>query len=700
MSRLTDLLRQVRGTDAQLGADLEKEFSALTKRRSFGLVFERHQPEAVELPGQPIRRGAKVRVLQPRGETSKGDSRLWRVDSIESDLTGKQIAQLVELVKEAPERTTAPVEDLVVVAEFEDKIYPGLVETGRVERGGDKPFHTVINAENFHALEMLTYTHRGMVDLIYIDPPYNTGNEWIYNDKYVASSDDYRHSKWLAFMERRLLQASTLLSTTGALCISIGSDEVHRLKLLVEQTFPQLTVQVITVQVTAGGKATAGVNTLNEYLICATNEDFLPGPTSFTGGVARTPWEGLVLAGFDRTQRPNQAYPIFVDAESGAVHSVGRSLAAQQRDGSYVGTTEDFSFEVTPPAGTVALWPITLKGEERVWRLAPDRFEGDWAKGYIKVSPNRRKGERNLFSVQYLPAGVISKVENGEIQILGYEEGVPTLQLGENRTVGAALPSIWTEGGFRTSVGTDHLKFVLGDKRFPYPKPVPLIADIVRGFAPNKEDAVILDYFGGSGTLLEAVMAANDGDGGSRQAVLITNNEVSADDSSKLRAAGHRKGELIWESKGVFEYVARPRIKTVVSGMRPDGTKISDGFNENVNFLNLTYESPLSVRHNRVFERIAPMLWLRAGSEGRIINDLGARGWDVSSNYGVLENVDNANAFLDEILGVKTIRIAFVITDDDAAFQMIYRELPSTLETVQLYKSYLQNFEINQGRGF
>ena len=242
MSRLTDLLRQVRGTDAQLGADLEKEISALTKRRSFGLVFERHQPEAVELPGQSIRRGAKVRVLQPRGETAKGDSRLWRVDSIESDIAGKQIAQLIELVKEAPERTTALMEDLVIVAEFEDKIYPGLVETGRVERGGDKPFHTVINAENFHALEMLTYTHRGKVDAIYIDPPYNTGaRDWKYNNDYVEGDDDYRHSKWLAFMERRLLVARELLNPENSvLIVTIDEKEYLRLGMLLEQTFPEV----------------------------------------------------------------------------------------------------------------------------------------------------------------------------------------------------------------------------------------------------------------------------------------------------------------------------------------------------------------------------------------------------------------------------------------------------------------------------
>src|SRR5690606_14737937 len=169
-----------------------------------GLVFERHQPEAVELPHQPIRRGAKVRVLPARGEVKKGDQRLWRVESLEGYGDRKRIAHLIELTRDEPEQMDAVVEDLVVVAEFEDKIYPELIETGSVERGGDKPFHTVINSENFHALERLTYTHISRIDVIYVDPPHDTGAcDWKYNNDYVEGDDDYRHSKWLAFIERR-----------------------------------------------------------------------------------------------------------------------------------------------------------------------------------------------------------------------------------------------------------------------------------------------------------------------------------------------------------------------------------------------------------------------------------------------------------------------------------------------------------------
>ena len=160
MSRLTTLIAQSKARDAALGEELELEFRALADRRAFGLNFERHTPETVDLPGRPVRRGDKVRVLPRHGSTARADPRLWKV----ADLSGRGPARTAAL--EALDGAAdadgnvgterAPVADLVVVAEFRDAVYPGLRSTGRVERGGDAPFHTVINGENFHALEALT----------------------------------------------------------------------------------------------------------------------------------------------------------------------------------------------------------------------------------------------------------------------------------------------------------------------------------------------------------------------------------------------------------------------------------------------------------------------------------------------------------------------------------------------------------------
>ena len=149
MSRLTDLIAQAKRKDTDLGRELEREFKALANRRAFGLNFERHRPESVELPGRPVRKGDKVRVLPPRGETKKGDLRLWKVRGL-SGKGAERMAQAELIGAVEPETQKVAVADLIVVAEFRDYIYPGLVSTGKVVRGGDKPFHTVINGENFH----------------------------------------------------------------------------------------------------------------------------------------------------------------------------------------------------------------------------------------------------------------------------------------------------------------------------------------------------------------------------------------------------------------------------------------------------------------------------------------------------------------------------------------------------------------------
>lgn len=193
VSRLTDLIAHVKAKDPQVALDLEAEFRALSGRRSFGLNFERHKPEEVDLPGRPIRRGDQVRILPARGSSEPGDQNLWKVVKTEK-VDGQRVARLQRREGETVLDEVAMIEDLVVVAGFGDPIYPGLVETGRVERGGtDDPYHTVINAENYHALRTLTYTHRGKVDCIYIDPPYNSGaKDWKYNNNYVEGDDLYR----------------------------------------------------------------------------------------------------------------------------------------------------------------------------------------------------------------------------------------------------------------------------------------------------------------------------------------------------------------------------------------------------------------------------------------------------------------------------------------------------------------------------
>ena len=145
-------------------------------------------------------------------------------------------------------------------------------------------------------------------------------------------------------------------------------------------------------------------------------------------------------------------------------------------------------------------------------------------------------------------------------------------------------------------------------------------------------------------------------------------------------------------------------------GQTPDGEPIkgdykftdefpmAEGFEENAEFFTLTYETPVSVSHNRAFARIAPLLWMRAGSEGRRIDAIPPAGWEVADTYGLLTDLDKATAFCKEVAAKDTIRIAYIVTDDDRRFQAVTRHLPDAVEPVRLYESYLSNFRFSMGR--
>lgn len=710
LSRLTELLRQARKADPQLGADLEAEFVALTKRRTFGLVFEQHQPEAVELPGRPVRRGDKVRVLPPRGETKSGDQRLWRVTRIDR-VDGQRVAHLAELDAEEPETQAVVVDDVVVVAEFRDRVYPGLVETGRVERGGDKPFHTVINAENYHALEMLTYTHRHSIDAIYIDPPYNTGaKDWKYNNNYVSSDDDYRHSKWLAFMERRLKIARELLNPDNSvLVVTIDEKEYLRLGLLLEQTFPEANMQMVTSSIKPSGSQRGDeFSRVEEFIFFVMFGEATPA-TSTTdmlravdedAKLATVTWHGLRRRGstdWKREHRPNGFYPLFISYEDGAIHSVGEPIPLSQERNS-----------VTSPEGTWAAWPLNPKGEEGRWQVSPSRLREQLAEGTAAL--RKADYDAGTASVVYLKDGDRTAVLSGAFEINGRDsEG--KLNILPTALATRKAKTMWVMPSHDASAhGTALLSRFLPNRKFPFPKSLYAVEDTLRFFVKDKPKAVVLDFFSGSGTTAQAVMRLNRQDGGRRQCISVTNNEVSADEQNRLRREGLRPGDAGWEALGICDYITKPRLTAAIAGQTPEGAPIkgdykftdefpmSEGFKENAAFFTLTYEASLSVRHNRAFERVAPMLWLRAGSRGRIICDLGEDGWDVAEAYGVLENLDQADEFVAAVNARDGIEIAYVVTDDDSSFQMVCRELHNGILPVRLYESYLQNFEINTGR--
>lgn len=698
MSRLSDLLAQVARLDPQLGSDLSREVKALSQRRQFGLNFERHQPESVEMPGRPVRRGDKVRVLPPRGSGDRGDDRLWFVRRV-ADGT----AQLVEIAAtDDPARTDCAVADLVVVAEFRDPIYPGLVSTGRVERGGDKPFHTVINAENFHALEALLYTHEGKVDAIYIDPPYNTGaRDWKYNNDYVDSEDAYRHSKWLAFMERRLKLAKRLLNPENSvLIVTIDEKEYLRLGMLLQQIFVESRTTMVSTSINSAGATRRGsFARAAEYAYFIQQGDSRPSALELSDewNAVKTKnkqdiyWSRLIRSGADsrRSDSPNQFYPVIVkNAPDGPVFvEVGDAWFGHRA-------------ERDVPEGHVALWPLRADGSEGRWRISAPALRELIAGGHARLG-GWRGGETTIY---YLKQGERAKVLRGDFTVTGRRADGSVVTDSSSYAVRFVPTDIWRITSHDAgNSGSRLLDRLLGGRKFPFPKSLYAVEDTLRFFVADKPEAVILDFFSGSGTTAHAVMRLNKQDGGRRQVISVTNNEVGADEQKRLREQGLRPGDPEWEALGICEYITKPRIESAITGRTPDGDPIkgdykftdefpmADGFEENAEFFTLTYEAPRTVAHHRSFEAIAPLLWLRAGATGRRI-DVPTETFDVAETYGVLFSVDAAADFV-RALG-QGIRLTFVVTDDERAFQLVCGELPDHVEPVRLYESYLTSFQI------
>lgn len=702
MSRLTHLLRQLASKDPQLAADLKREVEALSSRRAFGLNFERHIPETVELPGRPIRKGDKVRFLPERGkQPSSVDGRLWRVARVRRTDEGP-VADLIrqENPDTAPESTERRIEDLVVVAEFRDPIYPGLVSTGKIERGGDKPFHTVINAENYHALQALLYTHEGKVDAIYIDPPYNTGaRDWKYNNDYVDADDAYRHSKWLAMMERRLKLAKRLLNPSkSTLIVTIDEKEYLRLGLLLEQIFVDCRVQMVSVTVSPRSTSRANeFSRVDEYLFFVFVGDAGIEPLASSAADAEIRW--LYLRRTQRTlvrgSRPRQFYPIYVDQSSKRIVKIGEPMGLDER-------LED----VPAVPGTIPVFPINPDGLQLIWGLTGPSLQQALDSGYVRVSEGN---ENQPYTISYLSLPNIKKAETGRLKIVGTRPDgskIVTAPGGKNERP----TTVWRESRHDAGAyGTSLLRSLLPNRRFPFPKSLYAVEDALRLAVGSKHDAVILDFFAGSGTTAHAVMRLNRQDGGRRRTISVTNNEVSSDESEILRRRGLRPGDPEWEGLGICEYITKPRISAAVSGFTPerealqgeykfvDEFPMKEGFEENVEFFSLAYEAPRPVAHHRSFESIAPLLWMRAGSKGRRIQRA-LRDFDVADTYGILFDLDESQEFVAAIAKSESVRLAFIVTDDDLGFQTVCGELPSRVEAVRLYESYLTNFTINTGR--
>jgi adenine-specific DNA-methyltransferase len=689
MAAINDLLRQI--TDAPLRERLTQEFDRLNKNKKFGLVFEEHIPECTPLYGIPIRKGTNVALKT----------------GLVNDVY--VVLKIVEenalcLRKETGETSEITLSDLVAVAQFGEAIFPALSPIAKVKNAPDDTlWHTLIEAENYHALQLLEYLYPKQVDCIYIDPPYNTGvKDWKYNDHYVDASDNWRHSKWLSMMQKRLRIAKHLIFEKGVMVISIGYHELSRLMLLCEELFPDRQIVSVTVQ-TSGGTPSGGFNNLHEYLVFVTPTDFEPNPTIFTVGNTNAPFHKMTLSTFNQTQRPNQTYPIFIDIKNGNVVGCGLSLQERVRNGSYTGSLADFVFDYNEaPEGTVAIWPVTKKGDRCVWRLIPSRLMDDWQKGYIKVIHENSLRDSNRYSVQFLAEGIISKIESGQLRVAGTEDGCPTVIVEEFKSEGADIPTIWTNKLFYTTKGTDQIQKLLGSKAFSYPKPLDLIVEILRRVA--KPESLILDFFSGSGTTLHAVNLLNAEDGGNRRCIIVTNNEVSESETKRLLDAGLHPGDLEWENHGICRAVTWPRTVNTILGKREDGSPLEDEY-----YFNKAVEREM----DRSFYHLGDKTRLLSTSEKKQIVALLGRSklpqslvksdskFIVSENHtvSVLFDYDYCDEWLNSLENQDHIAEFYIVTREESDFKSAKERATELLGTItvteQLKRPISEGFATN-----
>jgi adenine-specific DNA-methyltransferase len=481
----------------------------------------------------------------------------------------------------------------VVVAEFRDLIYPGLVSTGKVERGGDKPWHTVINGENYLALRALTYTHRGKIDAIYIDPPYNTGaKDWKYNNDYVETDDAYRHSKWLAMMERRLKLARELLNPDNSvLIVTIDEKEYLRLGLLLEQTFPEANIQMVSTVINPKG-------TSRENEFSRTNEFvfFVRLGAAKVHKIDASPTDGEIPIEWQTFRRrdlesargtskggPSQFYPIYVCRETGRIQEVGEPLPHN------VPRDQAPKLEACDP-----VFPVRPDGTEMNWATTAPSFRQRLAKGYARAG--KYTGEPQPYIIQYLKRGPIRDIEDGTATIKGFRDDGSIIAVYERGTQKVPTTQWDLSSHYAEHQGTNLLKRLIPEQRFPFPKSLYAVEDALRFFSKDKPNATILDFFAGSGTTAHAVMRLNRQDGGRRQCILVTNNEVGADEQKRLREQGLRPGDPDWEQWGICEHITKPRVQAAITGLTPDGEPIqgeykftdafpmAEGFAENAEF--------------------------------------------------------------------------------------------------------------------
>jgi adenine-specific DNA-methyltransferase len=464
-----------------------------------------------------IRREQMISFLETLKEQHNDDASLIAINQIEQELTSKKYG----LVWEEHE------EDVDIKMQTN---IPVFTEVKEKEIAGDSNcnlFNFLLEGDNLHSLKLLEKTHKGKIDVIYIDPPYNTGNkDFVYNDTQVAYEDTFRHSKWLSYMAERLKIAKKLLTKQGMLFISIDDNEYAQLKLLCDSILGEQNyiTSLIWQKKKGGGNDSRHVATEHEYvLFYAFNKELLNN--------LFIPYGDEYITRYKEKDEKGRFFWDTFKRKSGKQY-----------------------YAITCPDGTIL--DNDENGEPISWLRSESRFLSDLEEGEVRIIKINNK-----WSVHFK-----------QRQPEGYKPR-----------------SLITEYG-TTSDGAAELKKIFNlTNAFSNPKPVNLIKYFIK-FCSRK-DAIVLDFFAGSGTTGQAVLELNKEDDGNRKFILCTNNE-----------------------NNICEEVTYQRIKTVVTGQRADGSYYSDGLSANLKYYKTEFVAKESEEiYDDLLEHIVEMIQINYG---------------------------------------------------------------------------------------
>lgn len=457
----------------------------------------------------------------------------------------------------------------------------------------NKPVNLLIEGDNYHALSVLNYTHEKKIDIIYIDPPYNTGtDEFKYNDKWVDKKDAYRHSKWIAFMSKRLRLAKNLLKDTGVIFISINEEELGQLKLLCDDIFRL-------------------DNYLTTFTIKVRHEDrILKGDKDF-----HEVFEYLLLyrrsKSFKTVKRIREnksiddyVYEIVEKNKKPENKQLGSKIAYFLKPGEYE--------IIKKPPSEKRLKKINIRGS-----IKEGNSSGRFYMRYLDSLKNRNGylykveniGDDDL-GFRYFLLPTTEKKINGD-----YFQGIPVHR---KETKEYPYPNYLDFESEFNNVGYEGgIDFRNGKK------PIDFILKIFEmGGVNRNSDALILDFFAGSGSIGHAVLGLNRENKGNRSFILCTNNEVDRKTNEKLRKEGYKPGDKKYELEGVCQKVCYPRMKNAIFGYKDSRRNEYEGLEGNLKYFKTGFvdSEPTDKNKIKLTQQATEMLCIKEGTFEKVLN--------------------------------------------------------------------------------